>query len=297
MNKLINCSYEFIKYQIVKGNSKNTVEYYKYALTPFMDYFGNDFNIEDFNKSNLRDYSVILRSRDLSSQSIKSYSKGIKAFLSWLYTDGYTQYNLSLWFPLPKAKKMIIDILTDEESKQLFNSFDLSSIFGLRNYLMCALMFDSGLRKSEVVNLRIIDVHYKECYIIVNGKGDKQRIVPISHKLSLLLSGYCHSYLLSSNYIFISRYGTPITTSTIDRLFKTLKTKLSIPRLHAHLLRHTFATRFLFNGGDLLTLQLILGHTGIDTCIIYLHLSQSMVNFSFSRFSPMDNLCKGGYIL
>ncbi len=157
-------------------------------------------------------------------------------------------------------------------------------------------MLDSGLRKSEVVRLEVSDVHILEGYIIVNGKGNKQRIVPLGNNTKKYLIKYISQRPknVDCSALFLTNQNAPITKTVIDRMFRTLKSRqdLLTPRIHAHLLRHTFATNYLENGGNIYSLQLILGHTSLEMEKKYVHLTQSKTVVNFKNYSPLDNLKK-----
>jgi len=185
-------------------------------------------------------------------------------------------------------------VLTDEEIRRLFSCFDLHTMTGARNYAICALMLDSGLRLNEVVSLEAGSVHVAEGYAIVNGKGNKQRMVPLglqSKRALLRYMGRVPQRCLKTG-LFVKDEQTPIKQSTIEQLFRVLKIRAGIPRLRPHLLRHSFATRYLENGGDVYSLQQILGHTSLDMVRRYVHQIPQKTIVCFPQFSPLDNLMK-----
>ena len=227
--------------------------------------------------------------------SIQTYIRALRAFLSWCYEEDLLSENIPERLRLPKAQRKVIDILTPSESSRLLSSFDQSTFLGLRNYLICALMLDSGLRLNEVVTLRLDCLHLDDGYIIVLGKGNKQRFVPVGVTTTQALWLYLPCRFLPSDpasheMLFVQLDGSPITLTTLKQMFRKLKVDVGIPRLRAHLLRHTFATRYLDNGGDIYSLQQILGHTSLEMVKRYLHgLSRHSVE-TFPRFSPLDNM-------
>lgn len=294
---LSNAFQEFLITQQLRGNSEKTVYYYSNCITPMIAYIGGDIQTTALSGDILRKYALFLCHRDISSNSFKTYLKGIKAFLNWLYSEDYTQFNLSDKLQLPKAQRKTIDTLTKQEVKILFSLFDTKSLQGLRNYCICALMLDSGLRRSEISNLCLSDVHIAEGYIIVNGKGNKQRIVPLGNRSRKHLLKYISQRPLNVYHdkLFLTRTLEPITDTVINRLFKTLKTTkvngdFLFQRIHPHLLRHTFATTYLENGGNIYTLQQILGHTTLDMVKKYVHITQAKTVVNFNIYSPLDNI-------
>ncbi len=281
----------FLIEQQIRGNSSKTIEYYSNCITPFVFFLPADKLVSSLTLEDLRSYALWLQKRHISSNSVKTYIKGIKAFISWLYTEEYISVNLSQSFHLPKAQRKIIDVLTDNEISALFGYFDVKSFLGLRDYCICALMLDSGLRKSEVIALSVPDVHISEGYLIVNGKGNKQRIVPLGFRTQKYLLRYSVVRpAVKYSALFLTKNLTPITPSVLDRLFKKLKKDLLTPRIRAHLLRHTFATNYLQNGGNIYSLQLILGHTTLEMVKKYVHLTQGKTLVNFTNYSPLDNI-------
>lgn len=288
---------EFCITQQLRGNSEKTLAYYANCIQPFIMYFGHNFAMASLTVIQVREYALVLKSRDISSNSFKSYLKGIKAFLAWSYGEGYTNINLSEKLFLPKAQRKTIDTLTDSEIVLLFKGFNTKTYIGLRNYCICALMLDSGLRKSEVVALTTSDMHISESYIIVNGKGNKQRLVPLGnysqkHLIKYIAQRPCS---VKHNALFLTKDFKPISGSVIARLFKSIQVQKVVEgaftsRIHAHLLRHTFATCYLENGGNIYALQQILGHTSLDMVKKYVHLTQAKTIVNFKNYSPLDNL-------
>lgn len=200
--------------------------------------------------------------------------------------------NIPERFKLPKAQRKTIDVLTDDELKRLFSCFDLRTFTGCRNYCICALMLDSGLRLNEVVTLEPVRIHIPEGYLIVNGKGNKQRLVPIGLQSKKALLRYLSRLppLPEQTTLFVTNDLTPLKLNAVKELFRKLKRRANIPRLKPHLLRHTFATRFLENGGDIYKLQEILGHTSLEMVKRYVHLIPSKLAVNFHSYSPLDNL-------
>lgn len=177
---------------------------------------------------------------------------------------------------------------------RLFDCFKGKRFVDFRNYCIVALMLDSGLRLNEVVTLESGNIHIAEGYVIVNGKGNKQRIVPLglnSKKALLryvsLIPNHC-----DKTPLFVKDTLTTLKQSTVKDLFRKLKIKADIPRLKPHLLRHTFATRYLENGGDIYTLQMILGHTTLEMVKKYIHLTTTKMTINFAEYSPLDNVLK-----
>lgn len=281
---------EFLLDQKIRGNSKYTQEYYERILRMVDD----SCLFEETEAITLQDckrFYLYLSERRLSTVSIQSYIRGFRAFLSWLYENGYTPEDLPQRFKLPKAQRKVIDVLTDGELRRLIQTFDTETELGLRNLCICSLMFDSGLRLHEVVALKSEQLHLSEGYVIVDGKGNKQRIVPIGNTTKQHLQQYLRKRKRTVA-LFVQEDKQPITDTTLKDLFRKLKEKSRIRRLHPHLLRHTFATRYLENGGNIYHLQAILGHTSLEMVKRYLHIVNSRIGITFTRYSPLDVLVR-----
>lgn len=267
---------------------------YRSAIIYFMRFVGEDLELDNLDLSLCRKYYLDLTCRSLAGTSIQSYIRHLRAFLHWLFLEGKISEDLCRRFQLPKAKRPIVDVLTDEEIERIFSCFSSDSFLDLRNRAILALFLDSGIRLSELVSLKKRYVHLSERYCIVDGKGQKQRAVPFGINTRELLSRYAATIPMESRYFFLKDNGKPITGETLKDLFRDLKQRTAIDRLHAHLLRHTFATRYLENGGNIYALQSILGHTSLEMVKRYLHLATARIREDFIDHSPIDRIAAGG---
>ena len=284
---------EFLIDQQVRGNSLKTLKYYKQTLNVFQVYIGS-VSLDSITLSLCKRYYIHLVEKNISSTTTQTYLRALRAFLTWCYHEGYMTENIPARFKLPKAQRKTIDVLTDDEVRRLFACFNLRTMTGARNYAICALMLDSGLRLNEVVTLQADAVHVAEGYAIVNGKGNKQRLVPLGLQSKRALIRYMGRVpVCSLETLFVQKDNTiPLQQSTVKQLFRKLKIRAGISRLRPHLLRHSFATRYLENGGDIYSLQQILGHTSLEMVKKYVHLIPSKTVVCFPQFSPLDNLAK-----
>ena len=285
---------EFLIDQQVRGNTSRTLRYYRQALRYYSDFIG-DICLEEISLQLCKRYYLHLTEKGIASTTTQSYIRALRAFLSWCYSEGYIAENIPARLKLPKAQRKTIDVLTDEEIWRLFACFDLRTMTGARNYAICALMIDSGLRLNEVVTLEAGAVHVAEGYAIVNGKGNKQRMVPLGLHSRRALGRYVARvpfHLESKTGLFLQHKLIPIKQSTIEQLFRVLKVRAGIPRLRPHLLRHSFATRYLQAGGDVYSLQQILGHTSLDMVRKYVHQIPQEIIVCFPQFSPLDTLAQ-----
>lgn len=283
---------EFIQEQKFRGNSNYTLDYYKRSLKMFLNFCGNDMDIEDIDVVLFKSYQLyISENLDINRVSVRTYARAVKVFLRWLYFEDYIDIDVNKLL-LMKATKDVIIPLSDTEVKELIRYYDNSTYLNCRNKTMLMLMLDCGLRLSEVVNLKISDLDLKNNYLIINGKGSKQRLVPfgILTKKQLVIYIQYRVNLNNNNSLFLNQNLTAITTNTIKMLFARLKKQEKFKRIYPHLLRHTFATNFIYAGGNLEVLRVLMGHSTINITQIYIHLAAQKHLLNDSYQSDLDRL-------
>lgn len=283
------CLFEFITYQRIKNNSPATIEDYTVIIKGFIDYCGNIDSLS-LTADIVNNYNIVLRGR-LKLVSVRTYIRHVRVFINFCIKRGYCSdfYHDII---MPKSQQKIIEILTPDEIRQLLSCFD-GTYYGIRNRAMILLMLDCGLRASEVITVKITDVNLSYRFIKVVGKGNKERIVPLGYAAANVLDRYLQMRPpSSSNFLFLSKSGIPLTRSVFKKLFKNLRNLSGINKLHPHLLRHTFATNYLlYSSGDIYQLSMLLGHSEVATTEIYLHYA-SYYSFMQSKkiFSYIDSL-------
>ncbi len=280
----------FLLDKTAAGVSPLTIDYYRASVYKFVRFAGN-ISADDLSLLMIKQFILCLQSQDINSVSVRSYARGFRVFVSWLVENDYVSEELFLKFKLPKSEKPVINVLTDEEQKRLFDCFNLETTLGQRDYIICMLAFGSGLRRAEIVGLRMENV-FRD-FVVVRGKGSKERIVPITKEVYDLIRCYLSRVrIVDREYLLLQDDGRPITICTVKDLFARLKKKSDIPRLHAHLLRHTFATLYYENGGDIHNLSDVLGHSTLTMTEKYMHLSRLAVLRDFDRLSPARNVMR-----
>ncbi len=253
----------FLNYQKA-FNSPMTYLHYKNNLKPFLGYIAKLHKpIKDINISDYNNFVIYLRSTGINNRTVLTYTRAVKTMYSYLFNYGYINNNAYEHFKLIRKPKNIKYPLLANEVNSIDDCFNLNNYLDLRNYCIVHLMLDNGLRVSEVINLKKNDI--SNIYIKVNAaKGQKDRIIPISDDL------YSKLILLDSNdYLFNLKY------SGIKSMIKRLKHKSGVKTLYCHLLRHTFATSYVFYGGNVAFLSLILGHSSLKTTEKYIHLANN----------------------
>ncbi len=308
---ITNALEQFLFDNELKGNSQNTINDYKNIVGYFINYIGKDTAVVDITLNDLKQYHMYLKTKkklenhpykpsedkSLSSKTIQTYIRHLRAFLGWLYEEKYIKEDFRLSFKLPKSTRKAIEILSDEEITMIMKRYNERAELGLRNKCILCLMLDSGLRLNEVVSLDVDNVHFELGVIKVCGKGAKERIVPLGTYTKRLLHKYIYNYrpqpLNDSKCLFVTKEFRPITADAIKMVFLRLRKRTGITRLKPHLLRHTYATLYIVNGGDAFSLQLILGHSTLFMTRKYTHLASSYSLIEGQKkYSPMDNINK-----
>lgn len=281
---------DFMEEQIFRNNSEKTLEYYRSGIGIFMKWLNTD-DIEALTLQTYKNFVIYLNSKPISSATVNNRARAVKAFYNYLIEQNLID-DISRKLRSPKIYPQEVQILTDDEVRQLLSCFG-SGRTEERNKLWCVLMLDSGLRKSECLKLCIKDVDLNTRSLLINGKGRKQRFVPLGNKSFTLLRSYIVKYrcfAAPEAPLFVDRFGNPCTDNCIKQVFQDLKKRTGISRLHAHLLRHTFATMYLADGGDLETLRIILGHSDIQVTQVYLHMAQNYTLLHRRHLSHFDKI-------
>ncbi len=289
----------FMYEQRFRNNSPATVAYYNSYLTEFLNWlktYSDITEVEQLTVKEYKDYVIFLSSGDLKASSVNTKIRAVKAFYNFLI-DEERIGDCSRKLKLIKQRREEIIPLTDSEIRLLLESFDTSDLLELRNMCFVLLMLDCGLRRSELIRLKVSDVDFIRSSLLVNGKGDKQRLVPMGDNTSSVMLQYNDRVSdrrsgKPTDPFFLDRFGNGIDINCIKMVFQDLKTRTGIQRLHPHLLRHTFATLYIVDGGNLEVLRCLLGHSSIAITQIYLHLASNYIILKNRHNSHIDNLNK-----
>jgi site-specific recombinase XerD len=189
----------------------------------------------------------------------------------------------------------VVEVLSEDEIQQVLSALDVKNPTGCRDFAILILMLDSGLRLSEVIGLLDMNLDIDAGCLKVMGKGSKERIVPFGATTQKALWRYRHHYRPEPAHsavqaFFLTQDGEAMTANGVTSMFVRLGKRSGLTRLHPHLCRHTFATRYLMNGGDVFSLQQILGHTTLEMVRRYVSLASAHVAVQHRKFSPMDRL-------
>lgn len=219
---------------------------------------------------------------------------GLKSFFNYLVFEDYRDDNPMDLIESPKIGRKLPDTLSEDEINELINAIDLSKAEGERNRAMLETLYGCGLRVSELVGLRISDLYFKEDFIKVTGKGDKQRFVPISEINKKYITIYnkevrVHQSIQKGfeDILFLNRRGKQLTRAMVFTIIKQLAEKIELNKnISPHTFRHSFATHLLENGADLRAIQQMLGHESITTTEIYMHVDRTHLADVMNKFHP-----------
>ena len=295
MNKLSDLITEFLRYLLIdKGYSENTIESYKRDLDKFLEYNKNT-SIDNISNEDLKKYIKYLNDDGLNEKSIARNISSLKSFYKFLVISKYISSNTSDSLYLPKIKKSLPSTLTEEEVTSLLD-IDLTDNFSYRNKAMLELLYATGLRVSELINLRLQDIDFSQDIIRTFGKGSKERIIPIGDYAKEYLEKYIYEYRSSmlkrenNEYIFLNNHGKQMTRQGFFKIIKKIAKEKGINKeLSPHTLRHSFASHLLKYGADLRTIQELLGHSDISTTQIYTHITNEELKQNYNEFHPHGN--------
>jgi len=266
---------KFIRAKRLQGLSEKTLCSYRDILTPFIKYCG--CRIEELSLEQVFSYFDSVLSKGRSKATYATYCRNIKTFLKFCREKGYTDIAYEEII-VPKAPRRAVRILSPEDVGNVLTAHSASGdILSRRNMAILALMYDSGLRQSEVCNLTLKDIHFPEHYAVIHGKGDKERYVPLGNMTLGLLKGYLSVRPASElPYVFLGRCGKKLSENAV-KLFVGRLSKDTGVDFSSHKLRHNFATNYCIDhyedGGqvDIYKLMHLMGHENIKTTEIYLH--------------------------
>lgn len=281
--------------RLEKSLSENSIEAYlddvqkleKYFLEKEVEKSPVAVTYED-----LRDFLAWYCEKNNNARTQSRILSGIRAFYRFLLIEGEIQENPSSLIESPKLGLKLPDVLSVEEIDAMIRQIDLSRPEGHRNRAILETLYGCGLRVSELVNLRLTEIHEKEGYIVVTGKGNKQRLVPIG-KIALKEIEYYRKdrnllpFIHDENVLFLNRRGRKLTRAMIFHIIKELAAKAGIKKnIHPHTFRHSFATHLVRAGADLRAVQEMLGHESILTTEIYTHIDRSFLRDQINLFHP-----------
>lgn len=280
--------------------SDNSVVAYTHDIELFMQYLesiNHSKSLSDIHQEDIESFLAYLYELGLSANSQARILSGIKKFYAYLLQEKLITENPTQLISSPSIGRHIPDILSYEEISSMIDAIDLSQPFGHRNKAIIETMYGCGLRVSEVISLKISNIYFKDEFIRVIGKGNKERLIPISQSiiktLNLYLEGERVQQVINpkhSDTVFINRRGNGLSRQMIFLIIKELAEKAGIKKnIGPHTIRHSFATHLIEGGADLRAVQQMLGHSSISTTEIYTHISDQYLREVIYLYHPRFN--------
>ena len=281
--------------QIERSLSANSVEAYIRDIKKFEFYaISAKLNALNVSRENISTFLVSLSDNNISARSQARIISGIKAFYKYLIIEDYIKSDPTELIESPKIGLKLPDTLSISEIDKLIASIDLSSKQGERNRAIIETLYSCGLRVSELINLQLSNVNFKEGYLKVIGKGNKERLAPMGGRAIKYLSIYINQVRNYQNIrkedediVFLNNRGTKLTRVMIFLIIRKLTAEIGLKKkISPHTFRHSFATHLIEGGADLRAVQEMLGHESITTTEIYTHLDKEYLRSNIIQFHP-----------
>lgn len=287
----------FLKFE--KNFSGNTLDAYirdVRKLESFTISELDNLSPENITYENLQEYIYQLSKNKISERSQARAISSIKAFFKFLLEDDYRTDNPATLLEGPKLGLYLPDTLSEEDINRIITCIDNSTDIGKRNKCILEVLYGCGLRVSELIDLKISNINFKESYIMVEGKGEKTRLVPLANTTAEFIRSYIHTVRnktkINKKYedtLFLNSRGTNMSRVIVFIIIKELTQKAGISKsISPHTFRHSFATHLLQNGADLRFIQEMLGHSSITTTQVYTHLKTEELRDVILNFHPRN---------
>ena len=280
---------------VEKGLAKKTIAAYSSDIVRYLAFLKKNRiqHIENADNRIILRYLIHLRDQGLGTASRARHLVSIRGFYTFLVREKHIRQNHARIVDLPKRHITLPDVLSVADVRHLLETPVPTTPPGLRDAAMLELLYAAGLRVSELIHLKLMDVNLDGCFLRVWGKGSKERLVPFGSYAKQKIDGYLETArpaLLKghrSAYLFVARAGNPLTRQGFWKLLKRYAQKCGVPkRITPHTLRHSFATHLLEGGADLRTVQVMLGHVDISTTQIYTHVAQKHLKEVHEKYHP-----------
>ncbi len=280
----------FLNYLIVdKGLSNNTVKAYEADISSFFQWLDNeDLKYKNLQEDHINQYISFLFQRKMRSSSVNRKISSIKSFYIFLVKRNFVKNSPLNDLVTPKQEKYLPESMSEAEVDKLLNSPDVANKIENRDKAMIEMLYATGMRISELVNLKITDVDMKRCVVKVFGKGSKERLVPFGETALDSLRSYLNEREQSSSKeIFLSNRGKKMTRVAFWQRVKIYLIRENLKNsISPHTLRHAFATHLLNRGADLRSVQLLLGHSDLSTTQIYTHIAKQRLSDVLKKHHP-----------
>ncbi|MCK9225351.1 MAG: tyrosine recombinase XerC [Candidatus Muirbacterium halophilum] len=282
---------DFLDFLSLEKNRSNlTIENYTRDIERFIFYIEEyGLKLDNLKPLNYRAYMTFLSKGGLKPRSVARNISAIHTFFKYLFREGKIDENSASVISLPKIPKNLPKFIYPKEIDDLLNLPDINERLGIRDRLIFEFLYATGIRVSEMTNIKVLDIDFSDSLIKVFGKRSKERIVPFGENALYWLEIYIHAIkgFSKTDYLFVNKFGKRLTDRGVryifDKYIKTLSTKTKIT---PHVLRHTFATHLLNNGADIRIVQELLGHANLATTQIYTHITKEKLMQAYKKAHP-----------
>ena len=287
----------YVRYLRLERNlSTNTIEAYRNDLAHLEAFMmRNNLKLENVTLEQLHTFAASLHEYGITPRSQARVLSGVRSFFRFLVLDGVVESDPTELLEWPSLPEHLPVVLTLEEIDRIEDSIDLSKAEGARNRAIIEVLFSCGLRVSELVNMKLSDLYLEDRVLLVRGKGNKERLVPVSNKAIADLKRWFFDRNLmkikpgEDDYVFLNRRGAHLTRTMILIMVKRQAEEAGIKKtISPHTFRHSFATALLQGGADLRSIQAMLGHEKIDTTLVYTHISNEQLRKAILEHHPRN---------
>lgn len=287
----------YVRYLRLERNlSPNTIEAYRNDLAHLEAFMmRNNLKLENVTLEQLHTFAASLHEYGITPRSQARVLSGVRSFFRFLVLDGVVESDPTELLEWPSLPDHLPVVLTLEEIDRIEDSIDLSKAEGARNRAIIEVLFSCGLRVSELVNMKLSDLYLEDRMLLVRGKGNKERLVPVSNKAIADLKRWFFDRNLmkikpgEDDYVFLNRRGAHLTRTMILIMVKRQAEEAGIKKtISPHPFRHSFATALLQGGADLRSIQAMLGHEKIDTTLVYTHISNEQLRKAILEHHPRN---------
>ncbi len=297
MEKITDCLGEYEQFlTIEKGLADQSITSYMMCLNQFYHYISKAEHkemIEEVDHDMIARYIDKLKEEQLADSTVAHTISTLRNFFRFIEREGYIKENPMRFISSPKQEKKLPTVMSEEEVEKFLDCIEISDNKTCRDRCMFELMYATGLRVSELLSLTLNDVYLNAKAIRCVGKGDKERMIPLSQYICDLLTIYINDYRIhfknasSSPYLFLNMQGKPMTRQGFTKLTQFYANKANINKhISPHTLRHSFATHLLDHGTDLRSIQELLGHSNISTTTIYTHITNQRIQEEYYKYHP-----------
>jgi len=284
--------------RLERGLSENSITSYAYDIKAFIAYieeYNPQLTPENCSKQDTQAY-VYQMAKQVNARSHARQISGLKSFFNFLIFEGYREDSPMDLIEAPKIGRKLPDVLSVKEIDKMLASIDVSSPLGYRNLTILETLYGSGLRVSELIELKISDLHFDEGLVLITGKGNKQRLVPLGKISAQKLRVYIEEIRVHvpvkkghQDIVFLNKNGRQLTRAMIFTIVRRVAENAGIQKkVSPHTFRHSFATHLLENGADLRSIQLMMGHENITTTEVYMHVDTQHLSKSLQAFHPRN---------